>query len=321
MTVNEYLREKYNIAEGRSLGTILAAEAKIFGIPGPLQPGWGEKYGDIVITEGMAYRLRQSLEVRANKGQKYASIAVGILDSEFQTPEAATAPEAVKIANKDISQLAMDLYRLDRCHIQGPMLMAVSGLVQKITGKPNAGIDAQSYFALHYEEIKKYVNANKNRMPPTKAQARKAKKAAKAQIAREIRAGGKEALLKKNIVIIKKTKVKPVTASGPAQGRQPTEQSVKSFIDNHSNVDPTSDDFLNTFEWKAVRMMALKKHGYRCLCCGASPATGAVIHVDHIKPRKFFPALALDVENLQTLCGDCNMGKGNWLQEDFRAAA
>jgi 5-methylcytosine-specific restriction endonuclease McrA len=103
--------------------------------------------------------------------------------------------------------------------------------------------------------------------------------------------------------------------------RQPTEQSVKSFINNHSKVDPTSDDFLKTFEWNAVRMMALKRHGYRCMCCGASPATGAVINVDHIKPRKFYPELALDVENLQVLCNPCNMGKGNWLQEDFRKAA
>ncbi len=39
MTVNEYLREKYNITEGRQLGTILDAEAKIFGIPEPLQAG------------------------------------------------------------------------------------------------------------------------------------------------------------------------------------------------------------------------------------------------------------------------------------------
>ncbi len=102
---------------------------------------------------------------------------------------------------------------------------------------------------------------------------------------------------------------------------RPTEQSVQSFIQNHSKVDPTSDDFLKTFEWNAVRMMALKKHGYRCMCCGASPATGAVINVDHIKPRKFYPELALDVENLQVLCHPCNMGKGNWLQEDFRKAA
>jgi len=100
--------------------------------------------------------------------------------------------------------------------------------------------------------------------------------------------------------------------------RRPTENSVKSFIKNHSKVNPSSDEFLSTFEWKAVRMMALKKYGPVCQCCGASAKSGAVIHVDHIKPRKIFPDLALDINNLQILCGDCNGGKGNWDMTDWR---
>jgi hypothetical protein len=86
-----------------------------------------------------------------------------------------------------------------------------------------------------------------------------------------------------------------------------------------SSINPTADEFLSSFEWRSLRMMALKKHGARCQCCGASPATGAVMHVDHIKPRKFFPELALDLDNLQVLCGDCNHGKGNWDTTDWRA--
>ena len=80
----------------------------------------------------------------------------------------------------------------------------------------------------------------------------------------------------------------------------------------------SSDNFLGTYEWRKVRMLALKKHGARCQCCGASPATGAVINVDHIKPRKLFPELALNVENLQILCSECNHGKGNWDMTDWR---
>ena len=45
------------------------------------------------------------------------------------------------------------------------------------------------------------------------------------------------------------------------------------------------------------------------------------IHVDHIKPRKLFPHLALDVNNLQILCHECNHGKGNWDQTDWRDGA
>lgn len=86
------------------------------------------------------------------------------------------------------------------------------------------------------------------------------------------------------------------------------------------SVDVMSSDFLQTYEWRVVRMQALKKHGARCQCCGASPANGAVMNVDHIKPRRLFPHLALEVDNLQILCGDCNHGKGNWDMTDWRGS-
>jgi len=79
-----------------------------------------------------------------------------------------------------------------------------------------------------------------------------------------------------------------------------------------------SDDFLQTFEWRKLRMQALKKYGAKCMCCGATPATGAVMNVDHIKPRKLWPSYALDIKNLQILCHECNHGKGNWDSTDWR---
>ena len=42
------------------------------------------------------------------------------------------------------------------------------------------------------------------------------------------------------------------------------------------------------------------------------------MNVDHIKPRKKFPELALVEDNLQVLCGACNHGKGNWDQTNWR---
>jgi 5-methylcytosine-specific restriction endonuclease McrA len=80
----------------------------------------------------------------------------------------------------------------------------------------------------------------------------------------------------------------------------------------------SSNDFLSSYDWRKLRMEALKKYGSKCQCCGATPATGAVINVDHIKPRKFFPELALSLSNLQVLCHECNHGKGNWDQTDWR---
>jgi len=80
----------------------------------------------------------------------------------------------------------------------------------------------------------------------------------------------------------------------------------------------TSDTFLTSFEWRQVRMQALKRYGARCQCCGASAQDGLKIHVDHIKPRKTHPELALSLDNLQVLCEVCNHGKGNWDQTDWR---
>jgi hypothetical protein len=83
-------------------------------------------------------------------------------------------------------------------------------------------------------------------------------------------------------------------------------------------VDVTTPQFLETYEWRKLRMEALKKYGPKCMCCGATPATGAVMNVDHIKPRKLFPSLAMSLDNLQILCHDCNHGKGNWDRTDWR---
>lgn len=96
---------------------------------------------------------------------------------------------------------------------------------------------------------------------------------------------------------------------------------LKLFVRKHHKkitLDPTSASFLESFEWRKLRMEILVRDGARCACCGASRFDGRVMHVDHIKPRKLFPMLALDPSNLQILCDLCNHGKGNWDQTDWR---
>lgn len=89
-------------------------------------------------------------------------------------------------------------------------------------------------------------------------------------------------------------------------------------------------DFYNSREWASVRYAALLRSQGRCACCGASRADGAVMHVDHIKPRSKFPELALSLDNLQVMCDLCNVAKSNidmtdWSEvvkdEDPRGAA
>lgn len=79
-----------------------------------------------------------------------------------------------------------------------------------------------------------------------------------------------------------------------------------------------SNEFLQSFEWRQLRMQAFLKYGRKCQCCGATPESGAIMNVDHIKPRKTHPELALTLNNLQILCHECNHGKGNWDQTDWR---
>jgi len=108
-----------------------------------------------------------------------------------------------------------------------------------------------------------------------------------------------------------KTQIKGIKKSA-----LPAKKRITQALPNTPNV--ASKDFLESFEWRRLRMEALKKYSPRCMCCGATPKDGAVMNVDHIKPRKLFPALALDISNLQILCHECNHGKGNWDQTDWR---
>lgn len=79
-----------------------------------------------------------------------------------------------------------------------------------------------------------------------------------------------------------------------------------------------NDFFLMSREWRSVRMMALERDGAKCACCGRRTGDGLVMNVDHIKPRTRHPELALTLSNLQVLCNECNQGKGNRYETDWR---
>lgn len=80
----------------------------------------------------------------------------------------------------------------------------------------------------------------------------------------------------------------------------------------------TSEEFYNSKQWKELRYTALSLSEGKCNLCGATAHDGVQIHVDHIKPRSKHPELELDLDNLQVLCGDCNYGKSNYDDMDFR---
>ena len=62
-----------------------------------------------------------------------------------------------------------------------------------------------------------------------------------------------------------------------------------------------------------LRWKVMKRDNFKCCCCGASPANDPMVqlHTDHIVPYSKGGKTTLD--NLQTLCNKCNLGKGNLL--------
>lgn len=66
----------------------------------------------------------------------------------------------------------------------------------------------------------------------------------------------------------------------------------------------------------ALRWRVANRDSFRCQHCGKSPAVdaGVRLHIDHIVPWSEGGETVL--ENLQTLCSECNLGKGTQSQTD-----
>lgn len=79
-----------------------------------------------------------------------------------------------------------------------------------------------------------------------------------------------------------------------------------------------ADKFYSSAKWKEVRYIALQQSEGKCCLCGAMARDGVKLHVDHIKPRSLFPELAYQLGNLQVLCSDCNIGKSNYDDTDWK---
>lgn len=60
---------------------------------------------------------------------------------------------------------------------------------------------------------------------------------------------------------------------------------------------------------RAMRYEVLRRDNFRCVRCGRGAKDGVKLHVDHIVPVSRGGKSTM--RNLQTLCEDCNLGKGN----------
>lgn len=66
----------------------------------------------------------------------------------------------------------------------------------------------------------------------------------------------------------------------------------------------------------AMRWQVFQRDNWRCVACGRNSENGIILHIDHIIPRSKGGQDHLD--NYQTLCETCNIGKGNRDQTNLR---
>lgn len=90
---------------------------------------------------------------------------------------------------------------------------------------------------------------------------------------------------------------------------KPQKWLIDLYLSNENeNIRRTSDGFYSTKEWKEIRKRVIAEYGTFCMKCGFNDPSA---HVDHIKPRSKFKELQLAYDNLQVLCGLCNLAKSN----------
>jgi len=66
----------------------------------------------------------------------------------------------------------------------------------------------------------------------------------------------------------------------------------------------------------ALRWQVFQRDQWRCVSCGRTSHNGAILQVDHILPRSLGGGDMID--NFQTLCDVCNLGKSNRDATDLR---
>jgi 5-methylcytosine-specific restriction protein A len=64
--------------------------------------------------------------------------------------------------------------------------------------------------------------------------------------------------------------------------------------------------FYDSSDWRRLRKQVLERDNFECVWCKkegkVTVRDGAILEVDHIKELETHPDLALDIENMRTLC-------------------
>ena len=87
-------------------------------------------------------------------------------------------------------------------------------------------------------------------------------------------------------------------------------------VENETDIEiPELDSY--TYVRAGLRWEVLARDNWTCCSCGRSTKQdGVILHVDHILPRS--KGGTDEIDNLQTLCSKCNIGKSNRDDTDLR---
>lgn len=100
-------------------------------------------------------------------------------------------------------------------------------------------------------------------------------------------------------------------------------EAIKAFVEYYNHLDnefglmpndSRNENILRTAPRDVslrLRFQVMRRDNFKCCICGASPAKDPTIelHIDHVIPWSKGGETSLD--NLQTLCSVCNLGKSN----------
>jgi hypothetical protein len=91
-----------------------------------------------------------------------------------------------------------------------------------------------------------------------------------------------------------------------SEGKTSSEEAIEDWKTEPNTKHKTA----RTINWR-LRFIVMRRDSFKCKTCGRSPATDPtiILHVDHIKAWANGGETIL--ENIQTLCSKCNIGKSD----------
>lgn len=332
MNIKEYLNGKHANKLQKALSD---DEAALLGVPVPLLRGW---YGEcmnreITIAQAdglMAIHLRTFQAARSERRRQMARRAMETLQSAYQFSVINPAPardrknSAARKARREFTATRHDL--MPKVFVAGRGTGPYLAIIRYLIQRPSliAAFDAPppKYPSLEAQALAMLVGFLRYNAvtAPSAAQLIESLRATEFaavyqetyRLMRDLGNTGEDEIAFRDAVR-RYAQFELGAIGAQPNSVTPTPPAPK------TTINPNTADFLQSYEWKRVRMVVLKRDGAKCRCCGATPEMDAVMNVDHIKPRRIFPELALDPNNLQVLCGECNHGKGNWDMTDWRA--